>query len=233
MRWIFVSFFLLTSYFLPPTSVNAQSVDILWQGETYTPPFYQGRALWSRQSRATLVAIPQGLGNPANLDYIWMKNGTILGNISGIGKNSLTFMDTIFSKRVTIKVEIVRGDDELLAEASIILTPFPQVLTIYENNPLYGFLFHQEVSDAYPLREAEVTFSVFPLFFNTQNHSDAILTYEWRTNTDEAETGSSVTYRIPEKASGTSLISVALTNINQIMQSANKSFLVQFGNENE
>ena len=61
--------FLFAIYSLLFTVVNAQSVDLLWQGETYVPPFYKGKSLWSDQSRITLFAIPQGLGNPANLNY--------------------------------------------------------------------------------------------------------------------------------------------------------------------
>src|SRR3990167_742525 len=99
--------FLSTIYFLLTTVVLAQSVDILWQGDTYTPPFYKGKSLWSNQSRITFVAIPQGLGNPASLNYKWTKNGTVLGNINGIGKNTLSFTDSILSRPQTIRVDIL------------------------------------------------------------------------------------------------------------------------------
>src|SRR3989344_1173365 len=60
--------------FLASTTTHAQSVDLLWQGETYTPPFYKGKSLWSNQSRITFFAMTNGLGNPANLSYKWTKN---------------------------------------------------------------------------------------------------------------------------------------------------------------
>ena len=94
----------LILFVLPVFHTNAQSVDILWQGEVYTPPFYQGKTFWSKQSRVTLVAIPHGLGNTANLNYKWTKNGTVLGNINGIGRNYLSFVDSIYPDHKLLKL---------------------------------------------------------------------------------------------------------------------------------
>jgi len=101
----------ITLLILPILHLRAQEVDILWQGETYTPPFYKGRALWSSQSRITFLAIPHGagIGNPANLTYRWTQNGTVLGNINGIGKNTLSFTDSVLSKPQTIKIDVLSG----------------------------------------------------------------------------------------------------------------------------
>ncbi len=230
-----ISILILTSYFLLPTSIHAQSVDILWQGDTYTPPFYQGRTLWSKQSQINFVAITNGLGNPASLIYKWTKNGTVLGNVSGVGRNSLAFLDTIFSKPQTVKIEVYPADDDelLLANAVVFLTPVAPTLAIYENNPLYGFMFHRETVGSYNLKEKEVTFAAFPFFFANANRADNSISYEWRTNTGEVETQNSVTYRTPDDAVGSSQVSLRASNANQIMQSISKSFLVQFGENNE
>ena len=225
----FLILLLLTTYFLLPTSTFAQSVDILWQGEAYVPPFYQGRNLWSKQSIINFVAIPQGLGNSANLNYKWTKNGTVLGNINGVGKNTLSFIDLILSKPQIIKVEIVSGEDEVLASASITVTPTPPTLAIYENNPLYGFMFHKETSGVYELQEKEITFTAFPFFFSTLNRADNAINYEWRTNVGEVENRNSVTYRAPDDAVGSSEVGVNASNKDKITQSASKSFSIEFG----
>src|SRR3989344_1490686 len=131
---------ILTSCFLLPTSINAQSIDILWQGETYTPPFYKGKTLLSTQSGITLVAIPHGLGSSANLNYKWTRNGTVLGNISGRGKNTLTFVDSVLSRSQTFKVDILSSEDKVLASAFHTFIPTSPNLAVSENNPLYGFM---------------------------------------------------------------------------------------------
>jgi hypothetical protein len=227
----FASIAFLVILFSFPGFLQAQSVDILSQGEGYVPPFYQGRNLWSKQAPLTLTAIPQGLGNPNNLNYVWIKNGTVLGLISGVGKNSMTVADSIFSKPVNIKVEITGADDSVLAENSINITAVAPEISVYENNPLYGFMFHREVVSSYKMDDEEVTFSAFPLFFSTPERTSAVVDYKWRTNGTQGEEQSSITYRTPEGASGFSNIEVRGSNNYVLSQTARKSFLIQFGDE--
>lgn len=227
---LFVVLFYLLFIILDSTPVRAQEVDLLWQGETYVSPFYNGRTLWSNQSRISFLAIPQGLGNPASLNYKWKKNGTVLGNINGIGKNTLSFTDSILSIPQTIEVDIISQGDTVLASASVNVAPTPPILAIYENNPLYGFMFHKEIGKAYELQDKEVTLTAFPFFFSIPNRTDNVVDYEWRTNIGgEVETKNSVTYRAPNDATGASQIQVKVSNKDKITQSSDKSFLIQFG----
>lgn len=219
-------FLLIIFFALFPGTALSQSVDLLWHGDGYVPPFYKGRTLWSSQSTITLVAIPHGLGSSANLDFRWSRNGTVLGSLSGAGKNTLNLTDTVLSKTQNITIEIVSDDNETLAVNSASITPAAQSALVYENNPLYGYLFHREVSRTYPLKDEEVTFTAFPLLFNTES-----LDYQWRTNAGRAETSRSVTYRVPEGGSGRASISLNISNVEKILQSASRNFLVEFGEE--
>ncbi|MEK7176166.1 MAG: hypothetical protein AAB695_02200 [Patescibacteria group bacterium] len=231
MKKFVITILILSSYFLLPTSTHAQSVDLLWQGSSYVPPFYQGRTLWSNQSKVVLLAIPHGLGLAANLNYKWTKNGTVLGNTNGVGKNSLSFLDSILSKPQSIKVDIISSQDEVLASASVVIVPVSPSLLVYEKNPLYGYLFHKEVGGAYALSEKEITLTAFPFFFSVRNRADNTVGYAWRTNVGGMESGNAVTYRAPENVSGSSQVSASASNKDEIAQQAQKSFLVQFGNQ--
>jgi len=220
---------------VPFYNLGAQSVDILWQGETYVSPFYKGKALWSSQSRITLVALPHGLGDSSNLNYKWTKNGTVLGNINGKGKNTLSFVDSILSIPQTIEVEITTSDNDIvvpreivLTKASVFVEPIAPILSVYENNPLYGFMFNKETSGTYELKNKEVTFTAFPLFFSALNRTDPRLSYEWHTNSGDVETKNSVTYRSPDNVEGTSEVRANVSNTDQITQFANSNFLVKF-----
>ena len=218
-------------FLAPVFALNAQSVDLLWQGETYRPPFYEGRSLWSYQSIIKFVAIPQGLGDPTTLNYKWTKNGTVLGMVSGVGRNFLSFEDDVFSKPQEVKVEIISTDKKVLAEAKTTVRPQSAVLLVYENNPLYGYLFNREIGAGYRLREGEVTFSAFPLFATPATRDGANLSYSWTTSDGEIQSGSSVTYRAPEDAEGTSEVMLNISNSHKILVDLNRNFLVQFGNE--
>lgn len=215
--------------FLVSSTAHAQSVDIIWQGETYTPPFYEGRALWSKQSMITLVAVPQGLGNPSSLIYKWTQDGTVLGNISGQGRDTLRFEDSIFSKARTIKVEILSADEEILADSQIAVIPTTYLPLVYENNPLLGYMFHKEVGSVFNLEEGEVTFSAFPLFSTPALRDGANLVYKWVTNNGDTETSNSVTYRAPEGAKGSSRVNLRISNKDKIMNDIGRDFLIQFG----
>lgn len=229
-------YFLLATLLLiaPVFYAEAQEVDILWQGEAYVSPFYKGKTLWSSQSKITFLAIPRGTGtgNSASLNYKWTKNGTVLGNISGVGKNTLTFTDSILSKPQTIEIDVLSGQNIVLASASVTLAPILPMLAIYENNPLYGFMFHRETSGTHELQNREVTFTAFPLFFSALNRTDNRINYEWRTNIGGgAETGNSVTYRTPDNTTGSSQIEARASNEDKILQSSGKNFLIRFENK--
>jgi len=224
----FVFILLFAILFIPSYVAKSQTVDLLWQGDVYTPPFYEGKSLWSKQARITFVAIPQGLGNPNSLNYKWTKNGTVLGSISGMGKNSLSFNDTIFSKPQTVKVEIVGNDNQPITSATETLVPTSPEVLVYEDNPLYGLMFNHEVGDKYKFNEKETSFSAFPLFFSVSNYTDDNLTYSWQTNSGVKEPARSITFRAPDESTGNSQIGISISNNLEIVQRVSKSFLVEF-----
>lgn len=210
----------------------AQSVDLLWHGDGYTPPFYKGKTLWSSQSIINLVAMPQGLGDSADLYYKWTKNGTVLGLYNGVGKSTLSFKDSILSRPQTIKVDILSQDLEnpkVLASASVYVAPISPSLLVYENNPLYGFLFNRAVTGTFAMSEKEVTFTAFPLFFSVSSYVGDTINYKWLTNAGEAETRSSVTYRVPEGLGGNSEVEAEAVHQDNLLQTAQTNFLIKFG----
>jgi len=216
-----------------PAPAFTQAVDIIWQGNVYAPPFYEGKALWSNQSLVTLVAIPQGLGNPDDLTYRWTKNGTVLGEISGIGRESMSFQDSIFSKPQIVKVEVLSVDEQILSETSITLVPIRSELLVYESNPLLGHMFHQEVVEKFKMKDDEVTFAAFPLYMSTTVRDGENLIYSWLTNGGEVGVDNSVTFRSPDSGSGSANIILGLKNNLLIMPDITRSFLVQFGESDE
>ena len=90
-------------------------------------------------------------------------------------------------------------------------------------------MFHRETSGTHQLEDREITFTAFPLFFTALNRFDNTLNYEWQTNVGAVDIRNSVTYRIPDAATGVSSVQVRVSNNKNILQSGDKSFLVQFG----
>lgn len=225
----FSYFILIFSLFIPVLGAGAQSVDLLWQADTLTPPFYKGGSRWSYQSPITLVAIPHGLGNTNNLNYRWTNNGTVIGAVSGVGKSSYSFIDSIVSRPQNIQVEVISNDESVLAKNSIVISSSAPEVLVYENNPLYGLMLHKALSTSYELISGEVTLEAVPTFFGEDDYRDGIINYKWNSGGGETYTGKSATYRAPENSSGSSVISINISNGYRILQTANKNLLINFG----
>ena len=224
-------FLIITLILTPLLYINAQqsSVDLIWHGEVYTPPFYKGRSLWSSQSQLKIVAIANIPNtNPRNLFYKWTKNSTVLGTVNGVGKNTISINDPIFSKPQTIKVEVMSSDGAILGSSTVTLAPTKPSLLVYENNPLYGLMLHKEIGSQYNLENREITLSAFPLFFNVPNTKSSRLNYEWQTDVGVVGEGQSATYQIPEGLTGSSRVSIRIMNNDRITQDVRRSFLLKY-----
>jgi hypothetical protein len=213
-------------------------VDLMWQGGGYVPPFYEGRAMWTHQGQITFFAVPHVFDtngtviNPKTLVYKWIQNDIVLGDSSGVNKNSLTLTDSILSLPETIEVDILTGGNTLLASQSINLTPQDPGLLIYEDNPLYGILFNSEAGDQFTALKKEFSFVALPLFFSTPTRNSRNISYDWEAGGATSGTNSRVTYSIPDTNTGSAQISISTNNSMLVTQSAQRNFLVQFGNQN-
>ena len=60
-------------------TINPSDIDLLWEAmDSYTPPFYKGKALPSTESQIKIVAYPNTSGlsntNQKNISYTWKNN---------------------------------------------------------------------------------------------------------------------------------------------------------------
>ena len=154
-------------------------------------------------------------------------DGKVLGNLSGLGKNTLTLYDTILSLPRSISVSVWQNQDIELAESSVTLSPISPLVIAYEDSPLYGFLFNRAVSSMYPMRESEITLTAFPFFFSADSRLSPGVTYSWKMTGGVASNLNSVTYRSPEK-NGSASINLVARSVNNLLQTAASNFLIEF-----
>jgi len=214
---------------MPIFSLQAQEVNLIWSADTYVPPFYKGLPVFSSQSVVNFIAIPIGLGPTSEMEFIWTKNGTIVGGASGAYRNTFASLDTIISKPQTIKIEIL-SEHNGSASSTVTVTPTAPGMLVYENNPLYGYMFHKDVGQTFELKEKEITLAAFPIFFASPTRYDSEIKYQWLNNNNGSETRNQITYRTPDGASGSAQISVRANNLSDILQEATKGFLLKFNN---
>ncbi len=171
-------------------TVHPNELDLLVDTDSYTPAFYRG---WPRPSAGTnlrLQAIPRfkrgtSLVPASELMYTWRHSGEVLGSMSGRGRSAVVIpVRHLFGSDV-ISVEARSADNKLSHNASISISTDEPVLTLYENDPLYGVLYHRALSPSAFIPGAEATFAAVPFFVQTKSLQDSALRFDWRVNSAE------------------------------------------------
>jgi hypothetical protein len=169
--------------FITPTEI-----DILWESDSYVPPFYKGRALPSAGTKLRMQAmarlqLPDGSTVPDNeIIYTWRRNGTVIQTSSGRGRSFAIFpAPTLFSKD-TFSVEAVAVTGARSGKASVTIPSIEPQLILYEDHPLLGILYSNAFGQSTSVRDAEMTFAAVPYFAEANSSDDSQLVYKWQVN---------------------------------------------------
>ena len=220
--------------------ISPTSVDLIWQVESYVPPFYKGKALFSHQNKITFVALPHMIGSNGqeigakNLVYQWKQNGDVIDYASGYGRGTYTLVASLISRPLNISVQVTSPDADGVGYASVLADPIEPLIVFYKKSPLYGIEFQKALTGIVELNDSkEVAITAVPFFFGTIDASAPELSYRWSINAntinDNQETTTRV-FRQKEGTSGTSYISLSIENSNKILQFTSNGFNLKFGN---
>ncbi len=221
-------------------SVTLRPVDlfITWQTNTYTPPFYKGKAVYTNQSSIQFVALPMFVGSngktidPKNLIYKWTRDDSVLNNESGYGKQVLSTSGGTLAKPILINLEVTSADGLLKAKREIEVEGNLPRIIFYENHPLYGITYRNALPDIFTLTSKEISLVAAPYFFDISGKLDSNLSYVWKMNgevIENQENPSTLTLRRPEgSAGGKANISLMTSHLAKIIQFTNKSLDINF-----
>ncbi len=162
-------------------------VSLLWEAQSYTSPFYKGRALPAAGGTIKILALAQlsaggGVFAPDTLTYTWRRNDTVLGSISGRGKSAITIPAPMLFGTDIISVVVSAPNGAATGEASLQLQDEQTDLMLYLDHPLFGTLFHRALGNSTDITEVEMTFAAYPLFAPVSRALDSKLSYAWRVN---------------------------------------------------
>jgi hypothetical protein len=215
--------------------IKPVSIDLIWESDGFVPPFYRGKSLFSHQNKITVIALPHIMSESGNeigaknLIYTWKKNGSVIENASGFGKNSYSFISPLISRPFTISVEVVSVDNSGVAYGSLNLSPGEPSVLFYKKDPIYGIEFQNALSNTVELKNSkELVVVGVPLFFGKSG-----LVYKWAINgfpINTGDSGSTQVFRQVDGSSGTSRISLSVENPRKILQYAGNNFNLTFGN---
>lgn len=220
-------------------TIAPTEVDLLWQAETYTPPFYKGKALPASSADITILAIPYFITtNGVKLDsddliFTWEKDGKVLGNYSGRGRDNIKIKGAKIYSGTRIKVEVSSVGNSLSGKKSVIIPSFFPRIVFYKNDPILGIRYEKAVWDTAELFDEEVTITAHPYFFSSKNRTNSDFEYKWKVNGSSVDGSpddeSSLVLRQVGDGEGTASVSLSIQNLDKILQSAGESFSLLFG----
>jgi hypothetical protein len=217
-------------------TLTPAKVALLIEAESYTPPFYRGKAYFPYQGRARVTAVPSFVDEngkqipPEQLVFKWKQGTQNMIDSSGLGKNILTYRSGVLIRANSVSVEVSSLDQQYVANASVNITPVEPKTILYENNPEYGILYNKALSDPFSLKATEITVTAVPYFFTAASSNDSNLKYDWNLNgTAVGNGGNSIVLHNPGGGGGRALLSLQLSNTVDYFQFANASLNINFG----
>lgn len=213
-------------------SFTPVGVTIMWEADTYTPPFYKGKAMMTPQANVRIIAVPEKttIGDPlgaGNLVYGWKKGDYIDNVASGYGKNVYSFAGPppLTIEKITLNVSSV--DDSAQSEMQIYLPQVRPFILFYEKDPLLGVRYDKPFDTETTLNKKELSVSAEPYFFSNERGEAPTLRYSWSVNGKTVQNyGRTITLRNDNGVKGASLVSLSMRGITQTFQTAKKELKV-------
>lgn len=217
--------------------IQPSDVDILWETDTYTPPFYRGKALPSSQSFIKMIGIPHfGLQgrevDSSDLIYRWKKTYVPNPNDAGRGKNVYIFRGGYTFNDDIIETTVSTADGSISFGIKTKVPIREPKVILYEDKPTEGVRYENALMKSLVMRNKEVVLRAEPFFFSVKDadHNDAIFTWSIDGKKYDSSLGkkSEFTLRKPGSGSGSVGVSVKIENRERDFQTASKNILLSY-----
>ena len=220
--------------------ISPARVDLVVEASSYVPPFYKGQAYFVNQGVAKVIAVPDITVNgkkmsASSLNYRWSQDGIVLGDSSGLGRNTLIVNGNVPIKDLYVEVKVLDQNSKSLAEKAVSISPSDPRVIFYENSALYGELLNKAITKDYFLgTREELKVTAEPCFFDISGNIGNDSKYTWYVNgQNPVTTGGNKNELILKQENGgvkgVASISLQIENLARIFQYAGNSFNVEFG----
>lgn len=207
--------------------LRTAKVDLLWEAaDSYTPPFYKGKAMFVKNGLVRVTAI-QLRSAPKNLSYEWSRNDSVIQGASGYNKNSFVFRNETLKPQENISVVAENG--LFSGKNSITLNPREPQIVLYQNKE--GFIdYNNGHLSSISTQAPGITLRFEPYFFSTPQSMDRNLQFTIKNNSNELfgeQRQNEISLSRPENG-GQSIIEVGVNTVVYSLQNALKQFSVLF-----
>jgi len=171
-------------------SLQPNVVDLIWEAiDSYTPPFYKGKALPTRGGLIKFSALPYVVNNnqslrPTQLAYTWDWEYKTIGDRSGFAKDSFIIETNIIRNQERVSVEARTTSGDYSARSTNIVELVDPELDVYATNKLPREL----IDSTFSTVQNQTTLQLVPYFFATgMDNNLAKLNYSWKINESPIE----------------------------------------------
>lgn len=213
-------------------------VDLLWEADTFVPPFYKGKALPTYKSQVKLSAIPRfnaSSSNPSMYAYTWTAN-QIQGLKGSSGGGSVTLPMKYSGTAIPVTVRINNpGVNGETGSASLNIVAVDPQLVFYEDAPLLGIRFDHALSESITTNGTSFRIHAVPYFFSNDDMENGDLSYSWQKDSErfsgaELDPNSLLLGKVGKSAQG-STVALTVQNRKRILQQAAVNVVVNFASE--
>lgn len=212
-------------------------VDLLYESpDTYTPPFYKGKALPASEALIKVVAVP----NQKSIDpkkntsvYDWKRGYDAVESASGYGKNFFVFKNNYLNKSETVSVVTSGGTAGFTGTKSVAIAITTPNIIMYEKSPSEGILYNRALGNEFGLTGGETTLVAEPYYFAPRNANSESLIYTWKVGgaTIPLPVIKNMLLISSEKGqSGVSRVSLSIESTPRLFQDASADLLIHIGN---
>ena len=215
--------------------ISPLELDMLWEGHnSYTPPFYRGKTLVSKEGEYKVATIPStgdSISGTKNFSYNWSKDGNAQIGSSGWGKSSFIFKNTYLDRTNTVEVKVSDILNKFSGTKNITLEAGSSKVLFYKLNKDIGILTNVAIEENFEINKEGETIAAIPYFINTQNLEDSNILFKWKVGdqnvlTEEPRNQISI---VPESGKkGFSTLGLTVENTRNLFQGIGKTINVRF-----
>jgi hypothetical protein len=203
-------------------------LDLIIEPQTYTPSFYQGRALPVHGSEVYILANLQDVNGPVNKEnysYNWSLNNKSLYGGSRIGGEWAQFT-VPHGRSSLVTVSISDRNGETVARKIVAVPSVPIELHFYDINTLLG-ISKKSITNNLILSGNSASIRAVPYYIDL-NVNDVNLFTQWSINGRPIQNDNVDPFEInlSRGNTGTANVGFKLINRDQLLQSDEKSFQI-------
>lgn len=203
--------------------ISPSEIELLWEAvDSYTPPFYKGKSFPTQEGVIKVVAVPNSntiKSGKGKVSYKWSRNDKSIEEVSGYGKDSYLFVNSVLKDKEIIKIKASATDSNYNASREIEIPIYNPTVIFYKKSPTEGVLYNKSINSDFIFDEDEITIVAAPYFLAIKGNENNF-TYKWKINGDDIDTPSKkteITVR-PTSRGGHSTIGVVFESMTKLYQ---------------